>query len=548
MVKVSIEIRGPNLAPELREFSQAKIVIGRETGHIVLADPQASSQHAEINVTPAHVTFVDLHSTNGSFLADGQRITQPLSLAVGSEVRIGSCAIILRAVQHVATGPRGTLVMPQTDGAVGTAPTGNTFASGAGNSAVGGPSALTPAPSAPIAAASVAVGTLSSTDGRAVVSSGMVDDPLAATHLAGSPQQQPPGAAVGAPSQGGAWQGPAPAASPQQQPIHYPAAQAPPPGFAAPQAPPPAGYQPPYAMGQPQPPLGQAGPPPNQAAPMWGGDPARAGGFHPGSAATGAAPPGQTPMGGGWPGGPGPSAGASGGSQAAGSDPIGFAKACIEAYSPHFAEATKVLGILAVPLGVLNAVSSYVPVVGWLLAILGGIGYAVAYFFFGYGAQAEYAMRLAAGTPISASVAWKVQLRRMFPWIFGLIVPLLGSMVLCLISVILWGLFVLPAYMIEGKTMFDANKRSFEIASKDWVLSIVPMLLVAVPAVILSTIVTVVLGFIPYVGEQLAAIWGPVFSAALTPLLSFVQFRVYFALRLKHEGIDATQVVRNQPL
>jgi hypothetical protein len=230
------------------------------------------------------------------------------------------------------------------------------------------------------------------------------------------------------------------------------------------------------------------------------------------------------------------------------SDPIGFAKGCLEAYKPHIAEATKVIGILAVPLGVLNAVSSYVPVVGWLLAIIGGIGYSVAYLLFGYGAQAEYAMRLAAGVPISASVAWKVQLRRMFPWIIGLIVPLIGSMVLCLISVILWGLFILPAYMIENKKMFDANKRSFELASKDWVLSIVPVLVIAFPAAIFSAIVTVVLGFIPYVGEQLAAIWSPLFSAALTPLLTFVQFRVYFAIRSKYEGVDAAALVANQPV
>ncbi len=514
MTTISLEIRYPDRPAEVRQFSQPKITIGRDSGHIVLGDPQASSQHAEINVTQTHVTYVDLNSTNGSYQSDGQRITQPIALYAGTEIRIGSSALVLTAVQTGQLGPRGTLVMPQMGGPIGQ------------------------------------------------------DDPLAATALAGSPAGSP---AVGddIPPPSGAAQQALVAHESQPPPPVYPQQGAVPPaqGFQQPvQGYPQPGYQAPapgmpyQAQGGYMPPPGAPGygmPHPGQVPPPGGFPPPGAvpqGVFPPGAAPPGGfVPPGQPYPGqppGGFP--PGAPAGAQPGAMPGAmvttgkSDPIAFTKECIAAYQPHLIEATKVIGIIALPLGVLNAVGSYIPILGWLLSLIGGLGYALAYFFFGLGAQAEYAMRLAAGAPASAGAAWKIQLGRMFPWTFGLLVPLLIASVGCLITYVLFGLFLLPAYMIENKRMFDANKRTLELAGKDWGLALIPVLVVAIPAMIASGIVSVILGFIPYVGGALAAVWGPLFSAALTPLITFIQFRVYYRMRLQHEGVDAAAIVRQQ--
>lgn len=219
-------------------------------------------------------------------------------------------------------------------------------------------------------------------------------------------------------------------------------------------------------------------------------------------------------------------------------DPIKFTLACLAAYQPHWLEATKVVGIIALPLGLLSALGG-IPWVGWLFSLVGGLGYLVAFLFFGLGAQAEYAMRLAAGQPISAAVAWKTQLGRMVPWTLGLLVPLLIASVGCFVTYVLFGLFLLPAYMIERHQMFDANKRSLDLASKNWALAVVPWLLIALPAAIVNVIVGVVLGVIPYVGGPLAAMWSPLFMSAIVPLASFVQFSVYFELRKEYDGVDA---------
>ncbi len=517
MTTISLEIRYHDRPAEVRRFSQPKITIGRDAGHVILGDPQSSSRHAEINVTATHVTYVDLNSTNGSYGADGQRVDQPTALHPGTQIRIGSSCIVLVSVEAGQQyGPKGTLVMQQMQ------------------------------QDDPLATTALA-GSPAGSSAAAIVDNDIPPPSGAAQHALAVHESQPPPPAVIPAPQGFAQPG-----VPAYPQAGYPPAYGQQPGYGPPQP----GY--PQGIGSPPMPAGfgpgasPPGPQPGHgaAAAAYPGQPGPAQQY-PGQAPF-AQPPGAQPPFAPPPGAPAgaPPGAVSGGAIAVSgkTDPIAFTKECIAAYQPHVIEATKVIGIIAVPFGLLSAIAGYIPVLGAIFALVGGLGYGLAYLFFGLGAQAEYAMRLSAGVPISAATAWKTQLGRMFPWTFGLLVPLLIASVGCLITFVLFGLFLLPAYMIENRRMFEANKRTLDLAGKDWGMAIIPILIVAIPAGIASGIVTTILGFIPYVGGALAALWGPLFSAAITPLITFIQFRVYYQLRQQHEGVDAALQVRNQPV
>ncbi len=518
MATITIEIRYADRPAEVREFNKAKVVIGRESGDIVLGDPSCSGHHADINVTPMNVTFVDLNSTNGSFGADGQQITAPRALSVGSEVRIGSCSLILRSFQGGGQryGAKGTYVMSEV-------------------SESGPPGGSAPAPGvpAPPGAAGVAAGAaMGAAGGMAPVPPAAGGQPaglpfadtvnpggaMSPFHNPGGP---PAGAPPGAPPQQ-AYGAPPPAGAPGQQPYG---------------APPPAGApgQQPYGAA---PPAGAPGQQPYGGPPM-------------GAPPMGAPPMGAPPMGG-----PGGAPGAAmmpyaaPGSKA---DPGKFISSAIEAYKPHLVEATKVIGMFAIPLGLIAAVGnllgSVAALVSTILVFLGSIGYALVMLLIGVGAQAEYAMRLASGVPMTAPQAWKVQAKRMFPWLFGLFVPALLAgiaSIFCLVPGILIGFYLLPVYMVEkDKKMADINKRVFEIVKAEPIL-LLTIIGVGVVAGLVNFLVTLVLNFLPFVGAALASLWSPVFSAVLSPFLSFLTFRAYFEIRQRHENVDAAAIARSQ--
>jgi hypothetical protein len=220
------------------------------------------------------------------------------------------------------------------------------------------------------------------------------------------------------------------------------------------------------------------------------------------------------------------------------SDPIALLKQAFEMYKPHAMEVAKAMGVITIPLPVLGALLGFVPVVGGILALVLTIVPQLALGVYGSGVQAEIGLRLSAGAPIVASDVWRLQLKRLFPWFFGLLVPAIiaaiGS-IFCLVPGILLGLFILPAYMVEQKKMFDVNSRSFDLIKKDWALSLLPPLLVWIPAVIVIGVMQFVLGFIPYAGPVLAALLQGVVGATVGPFFVHVVFRMYVALRQKYE-------------
>lgn len=65
-------------------------VIGRATGcEVQLADPSVSSRHARLSWQRGQMLLEDLGSANGTYV-DGQRVTKPVAIQIGQDVRLGN--------------------------------------------------------------------------------------------------------------------------------------------------------------------------------------------------------------------------------------------------------------------------------------------------------------------------------------------------------------------------------------------------------------------------------------------------------------------------
>lgn len=234
---------------------------------------------------------------------------------------------------------------------------------------------------------------------------------------------------------------------------------------------------------------------------------------------------------------------------AASLEPGGFLSSALEIYKPHALEATKVLGIVAIPVALLNAAASLIPAgLGGLLTLVGAIALGLFNLLVGMGALGEFTMRLAAGVPMTAPQALKLQVGRMFPWLLGILLPafLAGIGAICLIPVILFGFFLIQVYMVErDKSGVDINKRVFELVQKEPVMVAV-LLGIAIAVGLVFGLASFILALLPFVGAPAAALLSGVFTAAFAPIINFLGFRLYFAIRQKHENIDAAAVARSQ--
>jgi uncharacterized RDD family membrane protein YckC len=98
---------------EDRWLPAGTFVVGRDSGDIVLGDPNASSRHAQIEVQPGRVVITDLGSTNGTLDPSGLRLAAPYSLQPTQFVRMGGSAIGLVQLAPAAAAAGGTQVMAQ---------------------------------------------------------------------------------------------------------------------------------------------------------------------------------------------------------------------------------------------------------------------------------------------------------------------------------------------------------------------------------------------------------------------------------------------------
>ena len=88
-------VEGAN-AGERAELSQAPILIGRGTDAAIrLDDDYVSTRHARIAASGDDWFVEDLGSTNGTYIGS-VRLTQPTTLTLGTQVRIGKTILELR--------------------------------------------------------------------------------------------------------------------------------------------------------------------------------------------------------------------------------------------------------------------------------------------------------------------------------------------------------------------------------------------------------------------------------------------------------------------
>jgi DNA-binding winged helix-turn-helix (wHTH) protein len=82
-------------------------ILGRDVaGSINLDSPSVSRRHARIHVSVHEAMLEDLGSKNGTYLR-GERVSTPVPLSDGDEVRVGS--VVLRFRQQ--SGPRSTMTV-----------------------------------------------------------------------------------------------------------------------------------------------------------------------------------------------------------------------------------------------------------------------------------------------------------------------------------------------------------------------------------------------------------------------------------------------------
>src|SRR5439155_19076584 len=116
-----LEIREGAAAGTTIEVGEGRFTVGREEGcDLVLADdPEASRRHAYLTALPdGRCEVGDLGSRNGTYV-NGQRLSGPVALSGGEEVRIGQT--VLAALAPEPAG-EATEMAPADAGATEIAP------------------------------------------------------------------------------------------------------------------------------------------------------------------------------------------------------------------------------------------------------------------------------------------------------------------------------------------------------------------------------------------------------------------------------------------
>src|SRR5690606_29779901 len=93
-----LKIQYVDRPPETRNLGAARATLGRESGDLVLGDPQTSGRHAELLFEVGQLRVRDLGSTNGTWF-DGERQTE-FVLEPGQWFQTGQTTIQLVAIHH----------------------------------------------------------------------------------------------------------------------------------------------------------------------------------------------------------------------------------------------------------------------------------------------------------------------------------------------------------------------------------------------------------------------------------------------------------------
>lgn len=91
--KYSLAVLQGKASGQIFEIQKVRTLLGRADSDVIIDDPEASRQHAAIEIYGARVMVADLKSTNGTFV-DGQEIDKS-ELQNHSEFRIGEHVFML---------------------------------------------------------------------------------------------------------------------------------------------------------------------------------------------------------------------------------------------------------------------------------------------------------------------------------------------------------------------------------------------------------------------------------------------------------------------
>lgn len=110
MNAVVLRIQHADGRVEERSLAAGSYDMGRDAGHIVLPDPNVSALHARVQVQDGRAMLMELGSTNGTFDAEGNRISSQVELRANVPVRLGGTWLTLLPARPAAGG---TALMPQ---------------------------------------------------------------------------------------------------------------------------------------------------------------------------------------------------------------------------------------------------------------------------------------------------------------------------------------------------------------------------------------------------------------------------------------------------
>ena len=89
---------GPSAGQSL--VLENELVIGRESGDLVIEDDELSRRHAAVRPKAGGVEIEDLDSLNGTFV-NGQRIEEPISLGESGRLRVGQTEIAVEIISSI---------------------------------------------------------------------------------------------------------------------------------------------------------------------------------------------------------------------------------------------------------------------------------------------------------------------------------------------------------------------------------------------------------------------------------------------------------------
>lgn len=219
----------------------------------------------------------------------------------------------------------------------------------------------------------------------------------------------------------------------------------------------------------------------------------------------------------------------------------------VDIYKEHYLGGVLTLGLVMVPAALITALAGFIPIVGLVVAFLVAL-VQLALAPISAGAMGRWALSAASGRSMTWQQAWKAALKNPVSEWFNVAVSMfistVGTMLLIIPGIIV-GMFALPAYLLEGKSMISINIRSADLVMKDPMRHIglaLLAILLAVPVMIAAAIVGAILGVVPFIGSPLASVVSVAFSMAVVPFIYLLWSLVYFDARRQVEGEDARQL------